>query len=314
MEPPAPETEGAWKLQHPPPTLKKKHVVCISLDLPNVNKAVFTELAKRHPDIAQMPCIFHGSDGAMGHLFEKVALFKDAHKMANKVSKFSRNVSRVRSGLTNVIKRYNAEKAVRLNRKVHTRFFIKGRGSRNYPKYQCVKRAYFLSRPSHMYYSSNAAKEEAGDSHAASFAVVRRYTATSRAHYRLQLHLCGKMMRPLMQFLRFSDSTRHNLLPNLYVRFLDVRGQCINAWVDEADAIRRLYPGPENTWEIQKDLVVEEFRYTYKRQVNKWVLAAYLLDPFHIVAYNKERQDISHRTAHIHSYTVVFVSGCLGPH
>ncbi len=221
-------------------------------------------------------------------------IFVYAHKL--NISAYSatadyRNVARVRAALTAVCKRHAEDLTVQRGKHVRPRYFLKGRGSRHYPRYQCAKRCFVLARPTLLHFRSPEAKEHAGTGHAEQFGQLYKLVVERHGAYLAHLRTCSFLLRPLMRMLRLADGTRHNLFPTLMLRLVDLRSQCVNAWVDHADVLRRVHAQGDEGLGEGKNLTVTLFQQCYKKLANQWVLAAHLLEPNHVVLAATERRE-----------------------
>ncbi len=55
-----------------------------------MNVAVFKRMAEKHPHIATVPCFFHGLDGLLGHLLEKVPVLLQTKRMCSRLVRYAR--------------------------------------------------------------------------------------------------------------------------------------------------------------------------------------------------------------------------------
>ena len=68
----------------------------------------------------------------------------------------------MRASATTVIHTHYKEKSLATGKRMVPCFFLKGRGSREFPKYQCVKRCHKLHIPWRAYMGSDKAKQDVG--------------------------------------------------------------------------------------------------------------------------------------------------------
>eukprot|EP00930_Biecheleria_cincta_P095755 TRINITY_DN87677_c0_g1_i1.p1 TRINITY_DN87677_c0_g1~~TRINITY_DN87677_c0_g1_i1.p1 ORF type:complete len:844 (-),score=158.87 TRINITY_DN87677_c0_g1_i1:347-2878(-) len=276
---------------HLAPTIPLSCVAGLCLDQPNTNVAVLRELQLVDPSVAPIACSFHGYDGILGKLFEKVPLLAQIWRMYHRLNRLSRNLSRVRSALTSKCQEHAKAVAAASGKKVKNRYFVKLRTSRNYPKYLVVKRAYQLMKPACQYYRSPAAIQDAGPEKAEALAKVKEDSVANSATFRTGAKVVSALLRPLMQKLRLADSTRQNMFSCLMLHHVDVRSRCMDVWVSEADQIKSLMTNPDLQHEEGKKQTQDIVTEGIKKLSNIWVRAAHLLDPYHIILYRKEKEE-----------------------
>ena len=284
-----------YKFTHPAPEVNLEWVVAITLDQPNTNISAQRALEVRHPTIAQLPCAFHGLDNLLGRLMKKVIFFKRATQKSKRLTYFCGNQSRVRSALTSIIKRRSAELQSMGNRKARPRFYCRVRNSRHYPLYFCVKRAYELNHPACTFFSSQDARLMCGDHK--HYKSVMGIAVTGRGRFLKECKLFARICRPVMKKLRKMDSVKNNAFPNLMLHLVDLRGTLTNKWLENRAEYGELHQDDdtaagvvEEDFTKDKQEIEKQVMHTCKNLATKWALAAFLLEPRHVLKFLEERR------------------------
>ena len=205
---------------HPSPSICTRHVAAVCMDSPNVNKAAMKKLQEKYPQIAFVPCAFHGLDGLFGKMVKELSVLSRASRAARRVTRFVSNKSRVRAAVRKLAVKHAVRKTRLAGRKIHAVFYTKVRKTREYPQYLQVKRAYQLNFPAYKYFQGEGKEicrrmkrweevEAATVTHRNAFVAVAKYFLA--------------VMRPIIHKLRVVDSTKVNCMPQLIVHLCDLR-------------------------------------------------------------------------------------------
>ncbi|CAE8645143.1 unnamed protein product [Polarella glacialis] len=271
---------------HPAPSIHAKHVAAVCLDQPAVNVAALKLLREKWPNIADIPCQFHGLDGIIGHLVVKIGVLSCTRVMCKVETRFFNNQSRVRSEMRMIQKRRVQRKADATGRKVRMYNFIKPRKSRSYPILQTVKRCLQLNSNAAAFFKGEKAQELAGNHK--HFAAMKRFCCTNRALSLRRIRVFYDLLGPVLRKMRLVDTTRTSSFPQTMLRLCDLKGKMTDAWLERRSDFDCIKPGCEDEYTENLRTITKECNTSFKKMVNHWVLAAHLVDQFHIELYAVE--------------------------
>eukprot|EP00974_Lingulodinium_polyedra_P127434 11202161-Lingulodinium_polyedra.AAC.1 len=148
-----------------------------------------------------------------------------------------------------------------------------------------VKRCFELNSPTTDYFNTPNAAKDAGVDKQERFRIVQGIVVTGRPTWMVHMKVVAALLRPLMHKLRLADGTANNMYPDMMMHLVDLRSTLVNAWVDHADLIKSVLEVPGIQWQEGLDETQAQVDKTLRHLVNKWTLAAHLLNPHNVVLY-----------------------------